>query len=303
MSDGGSIIIRKVIERPRAVAVVLGHLGVNQETMEHYAQWYTDRHCSVVTGTSPPARFTLNQSLKPTALQVWSETCQVLRDTPSHVPLVIHLFSNGGAFLLEEMELLLLHHQSTAAAAAYQQPATAATTSTDEASSDSSHLTKDDYDLIAQRLKTGYQFFDCCPCYIRMAWDWSNFSQSFPHPAWSSWGRGSYTLVSSSCLTMWCTATLSWNRPSRFWERMLHSQVCLHNIYAYTTMDLATDAFKLEQLIEHRRTTLGADCKTYRFEDSNHCRLARDHPDEYNKAIDEALEAAVQRNQNPTDAS
>ena len=272
-------MITRIMGNPRAVAVVLGHLGASQDAMEHYATWYTDRQCSIVTGTSPPSRFSLNQSLKPTALEVWRETVKILRETPPNVPLVVHLFSNGGAFLLEEMEVLLESDGSGELS--------------------SGGLSRDDCDLIFQRLKNGYQLFDCCPCYIRMAWDWSHFSQSFPHPTWSAWARGSYTFVAATCLTIWCTATISWNRPSQFWARMLNSQVCLHNIYTYTTMDLATDAFKLEQLIDYRRTKFGADCRIYRFEDSNHCRLARDHPDEYTAVIDEALEAAIQRSTNP----
>ena len=234
--------------------------------MEQYAKWYTDRHCSVVTGASPPELFVLNRSLRRTASRIWCETAKALRETPEKVPIVIHVFSNGGAFLMDEMELMLKEDAS-----------------------------KEDFELISQRLKTGFQFHDCAPCYIRTVWDWSNFSQSFPHPNWSSWGRCSYTFLASTCLTLWSTATLSWNRPSDFWGRMQNSRLCLHNIYAYTTTDLATDAFQLEQLIEYRRTKVGAVCKSYRFEDSNHCRLHRDHPNEYSRAIDEALDAAISR--------
>lgn len=266
------IILRKLTERPRAVSMVLGHLGASRQVMDRYVDYYSDRNCSVVTGTSPEMRFMLNASLKPSAIAILKETIVALKSTPPTFPLVIHLFSNGGAFLLYEIEQILLNHG--------------------DATSD---IPRDDLELVSKRLAHGYQLFDSCPCYIRMLWDWKNLSQSFPHPSLSSAVRSTYTIGASTALTVWCMTTLAWSHPKIYWEHMRQSRLCLNNVYIYTTTDLLTDAFALEELIEHRRIELQANCRTMKFDDSNHCRLDKDHPEDYNKIMDDALAAAIQR--------
>jgi len=259
-------ILTTFLEEPRAVSIVLGHLGASNATLERYSQLYLNRNCSVIAAASPPLRFMLNQSLRPTAQEIVNHAVTALRDVSPKVPLVIHSFSNGGALLLEQIELIL---------------------SEDDGS-------QEDLQLVSSRLQKGYQFFDSCPCYIRTIWDTSRLTASFPNPKMSSVGRTIYALSASSSLTLWCTFTLSWHRPQQFWQRMVNSQACNFQIYMYTTTDMASDANAVDQLVETRRS-MGIDCTAYRYNDSNHCRLDKDHPEEYGKAIDDALAAAVQR--------
>jgi hypothetical protein len=291
-------VTSKLVENPRAVAIILGHLGATRETLEGYSALYHPAQppndqppCSIVAAASPVPRFVLNQSLRPTARQVLEQTHVALQDTPNSVPVVVHVFSNGGAFLLEQMEQILQSAQD----AEEERPQEQLCQNQDEC----------DLKLIASRMKFGYQFFDSCPCYIRMAWDWEHATDSFPHPAWPSMGRFAYTAAASCSLTAWCTMTLSWHRPRSFWNQMLHSRICRHQIYMYSTRDLASDAAAVDRLIQQRRETLGEsvfDCTVYRFQDSGHCRLLQDHPMEYKKAVQDALQAATERS-NDTSAT
>jgi hypothetical protein len=253
-----------ILAEPRAVSIVLGHLGVSAHTLARYGKLYTDRNCRVVTACSPPSIFVRNASLRPKAREILNQATVALKDTPETVPLVIHSFSNGGAFLLEEMEDILENEPT------------------------------DETKLISSRLKNGYQLFDSCPCYIRPLWDTHHISESFPHPKWSSVSRWLYAAGASATLTLWCSATLSWHRPQRFWSRMQESRVCHHQIFIYTTTDMLSDAAAVDRLIATRQE-MGIDCKVYRYSDSDHCRLDKDHPEEYGQAIDEALEAAILR--------
>lgn len=251
---------------PRAVSIILGGLGVSSDALASYGRMYhAERQCSVVEACSPPLRFMRNQSLQPTARAVLAEAAKVLKGTPHTVPLVIHSFSNGGAFLLEEMENLLETEDS------------------------------DDTKLLASRLKQGYQFFDSCPCYIRTIWDVSHLAASFPNRAWSPYGRSAYAVAASLSLTAWCTATLSLSRPSRFWSRMENSRACSHQIFVYTSADMLSDAAAVDRLIDVRRQSHGVTCSVRRYDDSGHCRLDKDHPEDYGRAIDDALAAACER--------
>ena len=60
---------------------------------------------------------------------------------------------------------------------------------------------------------------------------------------------------------------------------------------------MLSDAAAVERLVEHRKSV--ANVVTRRFDDSNHCRMHVDHPQEYGAIIDEALEqvAAVVQTQ------
>jgi Eukaryotic protein of unknown function (DUF829) len=285
-------VTSKLVENPRTVAIVLGHLGATRETLECYSQLYNTRQCSVVAATSPVQRFMLNQSLQPTARLVLQQTHLAIKDTPSSVPIVVHAFSNGGAFILEQMEQILQQEDHVENNQDVQQPQD----QDDEC----------DLKLIAARMKQGYQFFDSCPCYIRMAWDWEHLNDSFPNPSWPFIGRYSYTAVAACSLTIWCTVTLSWHRPRHFWNHMIHSSTCMHQIYMYTTCDMASDAAAVDRLVQQRRKVHGEsvfDCTVYRFEDSDHCRLLQDHPEEYEKAVDDALQAAIERSSSSKNAT
>lgn len=97
---------------------------------------------------------------------------------------------------------------------------------------------------------------------------------------------------SALALSTWCLFTLSWHRPQQFWNRMVHSTICTrHQIYIYTTTDLLTDAAAVDRYVDIRRQQYNTKCTVYRYNDSNHCRFYIDHPDEYQTAIDDALES------------
>lgn len=279
------LLVKTVVNTPRAIAIVLGHLNVSLETLQRYTHYYTDRNCSVVAAASPPLRFLLNKSLRPVAQEILLAVEELLMDTPREVPVVLHSFSNGGAFLLEELETLLLHNDGR-------------DNEVQEQNSDTQtkRLTESGKKLILSRLRLGYQIFDSCPCHIRLAWDLSNLTKSFPHPKLLLPVRVGYALLASLSLTLWLACTRSLYRPAMFWTRMTQSECCMHQIYVYTTCDLLSDASQVDQLIETRRTLFpNVDISSYRYHDSNHCQLDRDHPVEYGMMIDKALQAALKR--------
>lgn len=291
---------------PRAIAVILGHLGASESTLQRYASWYHARSCQTIAATSPPFRFVGNLSLESTAVELWKKTVLKLRETPPHVPLVVHMFSNGGAFLWEQMTLLLMETPTPPPPESSNEGDPKASTT----------LSEDDVKLLKSRLASGYLIFDSCPCYIRTVWDTTTpWNQSFPFQGWGSSSRFLYTGLAAASLSTWLTVTASWSRPRQFWSRITTMSTILapHHIYVYTTEDAASDATAVDQIIEQRRreaaaavavtTTEPTDpshhhamtTTVYRYTDSGHCRIDRDHPEEYQQMIDHALEAAMVR--------
>jgi Eukaryotic protein of unknown function (DUF829) len=280
---------------PKVIAIVLGPLSSHpyDRMMEQIGRMYYGKYDpnqniggdvggggggTVILASSPPLHFLLNRNLQSIAQEVLHQTSMaLLQASPQplqQIPIIIHSFSNGGAFLQEAIELELgkgnmqQHTQRTAQ--------------------------EKNYEKIRCGMKIGYQFFDSCPCYIRMIWDTSYFTKSFPNEHLPTWVRYLYTLGSALALSTWCILTLSWHRPQQFWNRMIHSTICTnHQIFMYSTTDLLTDAAAMDRFIETRRQQYGVNCTVYRYNDSNHCQFHIDHPNEYQQAIDDALDSVM----------
>lgn len=322
-------------KKPKAIAIVLGHLGVTKSQLESYASFYTKYQCHTIASASPPIRFVLNQNLKETcydiiksiiyALQQYDNykmnnnnnnnaiattssssvplslpsklICNDEEKTTCCLPIIIHSMSNGGAFLLEEIEKILI-------ADCEQQQQDQDTTITEVDSNGNNmnlSLSKEDRMIILDRIRLGVQIFDSCPCYIRTVWKQestinSSYEHSFPYHNWSILFRKAYTMIATMSLSLWCTTTLSMNRPNEFWNHMLHSQLCHHQMYIYTTADVLSDSYAVEQLIHYRKNILNIpDIITYKFEDSGHCQLHNDHKDIYDQMIHDAVDSSIQR--------
>lgn len=260
-------VAAKLVHQSKAVAIVLGHLGVSQQGLERYGEWYTSRGCSVILAASPIHRFFLNLSMRQTCERILEETSlAVEKSSNPHSPVLIHSFSNGGCFLLYEIEKLVEERK-------HSDPK---------------------IQMIAERMAKGYQLFDSCPCYVRLLWDGEHVERSFPNPSWSAFGRRLYANAASAGLTFWCTTTFAWSFPSEFWRHFCESRVCLNQIFVYTTTDMASDASAVDRLIERRlQNQVGSTCQVHRFEDSNHCQLDVDHPEEYQAIIDKGLRSIV----------
>jgi len=212
-------------------------------------------------------------ALRSVANQVWRETRALQQEYSStattQIPIVVHMFSNGGTFLLEELQKKQQEQEEQ-----------------------------------SSMIRFEYLFFDSCPCYLHMPWALSSryWADAFPIPGWSRWFRKFYLLGSSLSLGLWCFSTASLGRSQVFWKAMqADSFFCNHLIYTYTTADVLTDAARIDDLIIQQRQK-GKAVSVHRFEDSNHVRIDRDHPEEYHQAIDAALEGAIERVKRRNDA-
>jgi len=90
----------------------------------------------------------------------------------------------------------------------------------------------------------------------------------------------------------------SWHRQKAqlFWNRRITSHTCHHSIYLYTAADMVSDASAVDWLISKRQTMIPSfKVQIHRWNDSGHCRLHRDHAEQYQTIIDQALQDALQR--------
>lgn len=75
---------------------------------------------------------------------------------------------------------------------------------------------------------------------------------------------------------------------------MESSSYSKHQISFYTTADMLTDPTRIDELIEKQRQVHNTNIAVCRYDDSNHCAMYKDHPNDYNRVVYESLAAAIE---------
>jgi len=263
-------------DRPRAVVLILGWWGSEMRHLSKYADLYHGMDCiTVQVIASSRAIFTHdNKSLDDCAMMAASHVAKLLlayADHCSHLPVIIHCFSNGGSFVLERLETLM------------EQARVAHKSGDDRLSS----RRQKDLLLFAERLVG--EIFDSAPGYP---------SAETAIRAISGVFRNNF--IRMLMLTLfgiyYVMSRLFHNILLRgpdlgdqFWNHMRESRICLQQAYIYSKADTVIDKEHLDELIEHRKT-IGCDVTVLCFTDSIHVQHMRKHPAAYKKLIDDCLE-------------
>jgi hypothetical protein len=208
-----------------------------------------------------------NRSLDECALIAAAHAAKLLGDCEVNndkVPVIFHAFSNGGAYLVERLEILI-----------------------EQARNGTYHgESKKDLLLIGERLQG--EVFDSAPAY----------------PSAQSAVKAMRDVFSSSILRALLSilVTLHYfydiflhkvfgvpNGRNEFFKYMADSRVCLKQAYIYSAADDITDVTKLEELIASRRKI--SDCIIVKkFDDSLHVQHLRMHEVAYKLVVNSFLE-------------
>jgi len=93
-----------------AVVILFGWLGAEPRHLQKYANLYHERNCGTVSAIARamPLMMRNNRSLKKIASKAAEEAVRMIRRTEisrkKTIPVILHVFSNGGAILLEILE-------------------------------------------------------------------------------------------------------------------------------------------------------------------------------------------------------
>ena len=233
------------------------------------------------------------------------------------IPVIVHMYSNGGTFMVEEMDrqISLLEE---AAEPNYVRKENCMSNTMIPAQL-----------IVADRIRRyGYLFYDSCPCFLHMVWDIrpEYWKTAFPFPMWDRLScsgvavgdvfRKAYLFVAATSLSVWCLLTGSSGRSKKFWSCMLKPPInARHLVYMYSTNDKVTDSSRIDDLIAEQRLrqrqqqrsfhdddndsgTNSPSVVAYKYDDADHVDISAVHPEDYNKAIDEALRQAIHRTYN-----
>jgi hypothetical protein len=256
---------------PRAVVLLLGWWGASIKHLTKYAKLYQDRNCLTVQATAEKWAVLNhlsynNRSLDECALIAAAHIAKLLDEVNNDkVPVVFHAFSNGGAYLIERLEILIQEARDG------------------KNHGDSNKILL----LLGERLQG--QVFDSAPAY----------------PSAQSAVRAMSNVFSSSIMraliSILVTAHYYYdmilhhvfgfpNGRNDFYKFMANSRLCLKQAYIYSAADDITDVTKLEELIASRQK-ISDDILVKKFDDSLHVQHLRMHEAAYNQVVERFLDA------------
>lgn len=257
---------------PRAVVLVLGFGGAQPRHVAKYAQLYTAKGCSAVWGTASNYDTFLNhKGLEIFAKDAVQQVTKLIRednDAPAQslkekTPIVIHILSNGGAFVVRSINHML------------------------DARDRKRNEMHDDLELFANRLKMGCQIFDSAPCYLDMNSSFNVIKHLIPNPLVGIPAAALFTALSGISYIV----PMITGKPTpgeMFWTDLLEATSCNRHGFIYTEKDDIANSKKIEEFISERKKR-GANIRVKHFEESTHVQHLRLHGQEYSNFVETLL--------------
>lgn len=249
----------KVKDTPKAVVLIFGWLGAPLRHLNKYAQIYNSKGCSTVTGVADSLSImvTNKKQLRSYAQIAAQEVAILIRETGSKLPILVHVFSNGGTILLEQLEVMICE------------------------GSDPNIV------LCGQCMKLGGQVFDSSPCYMHLCSGLKAIRTASPNCC-VTWLIVSIFLTYATFNTLLTTLLRTSNRPNEFWTHLTKTDLATRQVYIYSPADELCDYIKLEELIQVRRE-MGVQVMVHRFLHSGHVQHLRMYPEDYMRLMDKIL--------------
>jgi hypothetical protein len=261
---------------PRAVVILLGWWGAQMKHVQKYSALYQERNCVTVTGiVESKAILTLDiYALEAFAQKLASQTATVVREmeqAPNNggkkIPVMIHSFSNGGAYPLWRLEVLIERAMMEKNVAEIQKT--------------------QDLLLIGDRLRG--EIFDSAPCFP----DNNSAMKAMKHSISNTILRNIFRVTLLIHVFLVLVHRILFNKSDSrmdFWKHMTESRLCLNQAYVYSTMDDITDVKMLEELVSARQGHAHAHILVKKFDDSEHVQHYRKYQSEYCELMDTFLD-------------
>jgi hypothetical protein len=258
--------VYEVDGKPDAIVMLFGWLGSKLRNVNKYSQLYHARNCSTITGVADSYAVLAGQMavLDDFCKAATKEAAKLVKKYPD-VPIVVHVFSNGGAFPLLRLEAMM-----------------------DQAllSERPSPMDKD-LCLLRDAMQRGCQLFDSCPVYPGPKAASRAIASSVSNQYLGMLIQVVYLVwISMDTFILWLKGEPA--RAELYWQHLLGMTFGPKQGYIYSTVDHIADAARLEHLINTRKGQ-GLDVAVLRFEDSDHVLHLRNHPKQYCAFIDEML--------------
>ena len=139
--------------------------------------------------------------------------------------------------------------------------------------------------LFGEAIQRGGEVFDSCPAYLDLQSGLKAVQLAVPNLILRLFIQAMFILLT---LVQWATISFSGGkaRPVEHWDHFESSNIANRQAYIYSTVDVATDPKKLEELIENRKQRTDATVFVKKFNDSQHCAHLVKHTKDYQTFLD-----------------
>jgi hypothetical protein len=252
---------------PRAVVLLLGWWGAKSKQLAKYTKLYQDRNCMTVQAIADKNGVLThnNRLLDECALIAADHVVNLLDELDNKkIPVIIHAFSNGGAYVVERLEVLI------------------------QEARDGKNRSESERTLLVLGARLQGEVFDSAPAYPTAQSAINAMSSVFA----SSIMRAVVAIVVTShyYYDMVLHHVFGFaNGRKDFYKFMADSRFCLNQAYVYSASDEITDVTLLEELIASRRK-ITDDILVKKFDDSMHVQHLRMHEVAYTEFVERFLE-------------
>ena len=274
----------------KGVVIMYGWLGSKPSQVEKYAKLYQDRGCTVVYDIAPfkDAVVRNPESLDAVASRSAIKAADIIKEietekakasptnTTEEIPVLLHYFSNGGAFVAERLRHLI------------NEAKTQDVVQEDNCRKESDKDAKVSLKMISDRLyEKGYEVVDSAPADIH-----ENLQKDVIESAISN----QYLQIAVKKAAQIHQFIFNFfgmsheKMRANFWNNMVENDLCLRQAFIYSANDRIADPKMIDQLVEARKTR-GIDVISTRFEESDHVSHFRHYPEEYSNLVDQVIKA------------
>lgn len=237
---------------------------------------------STITRIEGPIRARVADSVREAARVV--RTVEAACGGSREVPVVLHYFSNGGAYHAEQLGYMI-------------QEATTTAMSDDVGidmgvGMDVDEDIADDLCLVADRLyHGGCEVLDSAPAYMSVKSGFNALNAAVRNYALL------YFLVALLFLRYVLYRSVCWlsgvvNETDSFWTKMMDSDLCARQMFLFSDSDDITDSEKIKELVELRRKR-GYKVDYHNFRDSDHVMHMWKHKAEYDAVCGSVVETVM----------
>jgi Eukaryotic protein of unknown function (DUF829) len=297
----------------QAVIIVMGWWGAQPAQLDKYVHLYQEilPAAAVVAGTANPTSILWKDDAKLAqfAKQGLEATAATLVECDNkHLPIMVHVFSNGGGYVWHQMMHILDHHDQGETLEEVNHPFPRGPTygSTDDAprrsqdyreSSRNSSFSSADTErtpphanttiaIIRQNIQC--QIYDSSPAYFTFESSVAALEGSgmIPHKfvrgLFKCWFLMVYWVES-----LWDRLRRRPHRLLQYWNDLLGSDLDIPQGFIYSQEDRMVDADHLQDFIQERQRSVPVS--VLKFEDSPHVQHYRYHPEEYKLFVSDFL--------------
>ena len=297
------------------VVIMYGWLGSKPSQVEKYAKLYQDRGCTVVYDIAPfkDAVLRNEESLSAVATRTAIKAAEIIKEIETEktkmsatksqgrlqegdgrssseenkVPVLLHYFSNGGAFVAERLACLIDE-------AKLQDSVVEENTTTSISNEEEEDITKSSLMMISDRLyERGYEVADSAPADIHKNLQRNVIESAIPNQLLQV-SINAIAQIRQSFLNAFMISQEQVR--AIFWNNMTQSDLCVRQAFIYSANDRIADPNMIDQLVEARRNR-GIDVISARFEESEHVSHFRQYPEEYSELIDRVTKTVFQQEQ------